>query len=266
MWQFVLSTWRAGIRSRSIRAVLVVGLLLVGVAYLSASFSPRQPKTVALDVGLSGIRLSLVLFSLFWVLEMLGMEIQRRTVLFSLSYPTARGKYLLGRFLGISSLLGVAALLLGGLLWVVVLNSGGNYTQGFSIAAGSAYWATIFGLWLDVVVVTAFTVWVASISTVTMLPLALGLAFAMAGKSLGAVVDYLAQGAEGDPSIQRLAPLIDAIQWVLPDLSRLDWRFWPMYGLMPDQTAVTGSLVLAASYISALLALAVMMFRRREFN
>jgi hypothetical protein len=40
-------------RSRSIQAVLVLGLLLVGVAYLSAAFSPRQPKTVALDVGLS---------------------------------------------------------------------------------------------------------------------------------------------------------------------------------------------------------------------
>ena len=55
-------------------AILVLGVLLVGVAFLSASFSPRQPKTVALDVGLSGMRFSLVLFALFWVQELIGRE------------------------------------------------------------------------------------------------------------------------------------------------------------------------------------------------
>ena len=67
MWQFMLSAGRAGLRSRSIQAILILGALLVGVAYLAASFSPRQPQTVALDVGLSGLRVTLVLFSLFWV-------------------------------------------------------------------------------------------------------------------------------------------------------------------------------------------------------
>jgi hypothetical protein len=50
----------------------------MGVAYLSASFSPRQPQTVALDVGLSGLRFSLVLFALFWVQELVGREIESR--------------------------------------------------------------------------------------------------------------------------------------------------------------------------------------------
>jgi len=75
MISFLLSAWRAGLRSRSIQAVLVLGVLLVGVAFLSAAFSPRQPKTVALDVGLSGVRFSLVLFALFWVQELVGQEI-----------------------------------------------------------------------------------------------------------------------------------------------------------------------------------------------
>jgi Cu-processing system permease protein len=78
MWQFMLSAWRAGLRSRSIQGVLVLGVLLMGVAYLSASFSPRQPQTVALDVGLSGLRFSLVLFALFWIQELVGREIESR--------------------------------------------------------------------------------------------------------------------------------------------------------------------------------------------
>ncbi len=264
MWSFLLSAWRAGLRSRSIQGVLVLGVLLVGVAYLAASFSPRAPKTVALDVGLSGMRFSLVLFALFWVQELVGREIEKRTVLFALTYPVPRGHYLLGRYLGVVGLLALAALLLGLLLWIVVLNAGGAYEQGFAVAPGGAYWATVAGLWLDAVVVTAFALLLASLSTVPMLPLALGLAFAVAGKSLGAVIEYLARG--DDITVAHLKPVIDAIAWILPDLSRLDWRPWPMYGLAPDTAAVLAALLMAAAYCVLLLALAVLSFARREFE
>lgn len=263
---FLLSAWRAGLRSRSIQAVLVLGVLLVGVAFLSGMFSPRQPKTVTLDVGLSGIRFSLVLFALFWVQELIGQEIQRRTVLFSLTYPVARGHYVAGRYLGVVGLLALAAVLLGMLLWVVMLSSGGNYEQGFAVAPGLPYWLTILGLWADAVVVAAFATWIASLSTVNVLPLALGLAFAVAGKSLGAVVEYMTAGADNDASIMQLAPIVDAIQWFLPDLSRLDWRAWPMYGMPPDAAAMTGSGLMAASYAALMLALAVWAFSRRQFQ
>lgn len=266
MIPFLLSAWRAGLRSRSVQAILVLGILLMGVAYLSSAFSPRQPKTVALDVGLSGIRISLVLFAVFWIQELIGREIDRRTVLFALTYPVARGHYVVGRYLGVLVLLALAAVMLGILLWIVVQYTGLGYEQGFSIKGGLPYWITVAGLWVDAAVVAAFALWIATLSTVPMLPLALGLAFAIGGKSLGAVVEYLAKGADGDADVMRFAPIIDAIQWVLPDLSRLDWRAWPMYGLPPDGQALGLSLILAASYAALLLSLAVITFTRREFQ
>lgn len=266
MISFLTTAWRAGLRSRSIQGILILGALLVGVAYLSASFSPRQPRTVALDVGLSGLRVTLVLFSLFWVQELVGREIERRTVLFSLTYPVARGSYVLGRYLGVIGLLALAALLLGLLLWLAVLMTGGEYEQGFVVAAGMPYWITVFGLWVDAAVVAAFALWLSTFSTVPMLPLALGLAFAVGGKSLGAVAEYLAKGAEGDLELMRLAPFINVIQWLLPDLSRLDWRAWPMYGLAPDGVTFGLALVLAASYAALLLTLAAISFTRRDFQ
>lgn len=266
MWQYMLSAGRAGLRSRSIQAILILGALLVGVAYLSASFSPRQPQTVALDVGLSGLRITLVLFSLFWVQELVAREIERRTVLFALTYPVARSHYIIGRYLGVLGLVALAAVLLGMLLWLAVLMLGKAYAQGFAVVLGFPYWLTVAGVWLDAAVVAAFALWVATFSTVPMLPLALGLAFAVGGKSLGAVADYLAKGAEGDLALMRFAPIIDAIQWVLPDLSRLDWRNWPMYGLAPDGQAAALGLILALSYAALLLTLAAMTFTRRDFE
>jgi hypothetical protein len=163
-------------------------------------------------------------------------------------------------------LLLLASLLLGMLLWVVVLNAGGSYDQGFPVAPGGAYWLTIAGLFVDAAVVAAFTLWITSFSTVSMMPVALGLAFAAGGKSLGAVAEYLAKGADGDAAVMALAPVVDSIQWILPDLSRLDWRAWPMYGLIPDTMAMVGGVAMAISYAALLLALAVFTFNRREFQ
>jgi ABC-type transport system involved in multi-copper enzyme maturation permease subunit len=267
MWRyFFLSAWRAGLRSRGVQGVLVLGIVLMGVAYLSASFSPRQPRTVALDVGLSGLRVSLILFSLFWVQELVGREIERRSVLFALTYPVSRSSYLLGRYFGVLGLVALAALLLGMLLWIVVLVTSPNYEQAFSVALGPPFWSTVFGLWVDAAVVAAFALWVATFSTVPMLPLALGLAFAVGGKSLGAVVEYLVRGADGDLELMRFAPTIEIVQRLLPDLSRLDWRAWPMYGLVPDTQSMALGLVMAASYAGLLLTLAVICFARREFQ
>lgn len=267
MWQFCLSSWRSGFRSRSVLLVLVLGILLVGVAYLAASFSPRQPKTVALDVGFSSIRFSLVLFAVFWVQELVGREVERRTVIFALTYPVTRGAYIAGRYLGILGLLALAVLLLGLLLGITVLGVGGEYEQGFAILLGPPYWLTLFGQWIDAAVVAAFALWIASVSTVPMLPVALGGAFAIAGKALGAVIDYLGRGADGDAALlNRYTPLIDLIRWLLPDLSRLDWRIWPMYGLPLSTEAIAWGMLMAVGYALLLLALAAITFGRREFT
>lgn len=266
MGSYFLSAWRAGWRSRSVQGVLVFGVLLMGVAYLSAAFAPHAPKTVALDVGLSGIRFSLVLLALFWVQELVGREIDRRTVLFALTYPVARSQYIIGRYLGIAGLVALAAVLLGMALWVGIFYAGGKYEQAHAVTPGLPYWLTVFGLTVDALVVAAFALLMASLSTVPMLPLGLGLAFAIAGKSLGAVIDYLARGADGDVELMQMSPLINTIQWVLPDLSRLDWRAWPMYGVAPSPETLLWSLVLAASYTGILVSLAAMTFSRREFQ
>ena len=267
MFQFIVSSWRSGFRGKSFHAVFVFGLLLVLVAYLSGSFSPRQPQTVALDIGYSGLRFALTLLSLFWVQELIGKEIDRRTTIFALTYPLPRSAYLLGRYLGIVTLAMLATIALGLALWLVVMLAGSSYEQGFPPSLGLPFWTALAGLWLQVAVVTAFTVCIASVSTVSVLPLAMGAAFAIAGNSIGAVREYLTRGADGDVAlVNRFDPLTGAIQWIVPDLSRLDWRLWPMYSTAPDAAATGWALLLAVGYIALLLTIAVAAFSRREFS
>jgi Cu-processing system permease protein len=56
------------------------------------------------------------------------------------------------------------------------------------------------------------------------------------------------------------------VPWIIPDLSRLDWRDWTLYNLPPEAVALGWSVVMALGYAMLLLALAVIAFGRREFS
>jgi ABC-type transport system involved in multi-copper enzyme maturation permease subunit len=267
MREFVFGTLLCGLRARSLQAVFALGLILIVAALLAGSFSARQPQTVVLDVGLSCLRFSLVLLGVFWIQELVAKEIDRRTVIFALTYPVPRYVYLLGRYFGILLLLAAATLIQSLLLGIATTLAGSGYQQLLPVTLGYPYWVSIFGIWLDVAVVCAFTLWISTLSTVSILPIALGASFAVSGRALGAVLQYLLAGADGDQSLTgTYLPILNVVQWVLPDLSRLDWRLWPMYGDAPEVQAVLLGVLMALSYSLAMLGLAVRSFSRREFS
>jgi ABC-type transport system involved in multi-copper enzyme maturation permease subunit len=267
MIAFVISGLQAGVRGRSFQAVFVFGLLLVGVAYLSSGFSPRHPATVALDIGFSGIRFTLVMLQLFWIQELVAKEIERKTVLHSLAYPVQRASFLLGRYVAVLILGILAAVILGLSLLLAVVAASAGYSQETPVALGLPFWTVIGGLIVDVAVVAAVGLAVATVSTVAIMPLAIGVAFAIGGKALGATVDYLWRGADGDAELtSRLGPVVDVVRWIIPDLSRLDFRYWPMYGLPPSLTDVALAILMGLAYAAVAIAIGILAFRRREFS
>ncbi len=266
MWQIVLATWKSGLRSRYFHGVALLAVLLVLTAYLASSFSPRAPRTVALDVGISGLRISLVLLGILWVQEAFSREVDRKTVLLLLSYPLGRGQYLIGKFFGVVSLGAIAVVALALALTTSVIAAGFGYeAQQFLPSMGVGFWVTIGGVWLEFVVVVAFTVLMSAISTTPMLPFVAGAGFAIAGKAFGAALEYVLAGEDLSIAPANKA-LLQAIRWILPDLSRLDWRLWPMYQMVPDAQSVVWAMVSALCYSALLLALAVWAFDRREFS
>lgn len=264
---FAISTLRGGLRSRAVLSALLLGLVLIGVSHLAGSFSPRQPKTVSLDVGFSLVRITLVLLSLSWVQETVMRDIDRRTVVYLFAYPVSRTHYLLGRYLGILLLLTLATLAFALLLGVSVLAVGTHYEQSNPVSLGLAYWATIAGIWIDVCVVTAVGLCVACFATTSILPLAIGLGFAVAGRALGPVFQYLSAGAGGDRDLAgAFRPIVETIRWVVPDLSRLDWRIWSLYGAEPGSEAMFTAGAMALGYTLLMLIAGGLILNRRELS
>lgn len=269
MLNHFISAWYCGLRARSFHAVTLLGVALIAIAYLSASFSPRQPQTVTLDIGFSGVRFGMVLLVMFWTQELLVKEIDKKTVLFSLTYPLPRSTYLVGRYLAVLALSLVATLVLALMLLIAVfvVAEVGDYQQALPPDLGYAFWLTAFGVWLDISVVAGVATLLSSLATVQLLPFLGTLAFAIAGKSLGPVLEFMGRGADGDDALARsMGPAVDLTKWLLPDLSRLDWRVGSMYGTPIDSATMLGAVGMACAYVFICLSLAVMAFRRREFD
>ena len=254
-----------GLRSNGLRVLFAIVFLVLCSALLAAGFSGRQPLTVALDVGFSGLRLVLLLMALFWAQELFARDIERKTLYFMLAYPISRRQYLLARYGSAAVLSGAAVLVVGGLLWLAVSLFGSDYPQVTQPALDGRFAAVLLGIWLDLLVVLAFAFLLASLSTTPFLPMLLGLAFALAARGLGPTFDYLRHSQFADPEQARwFGPLLEYAYVWLPDLSRLDWRPWVLYNLPADPVAALTAALMALAYVMLVLSLAGAIFTRRN--
>ncbi|WP_028456458.1 ABC transporter permease [Chitinilyticum litopenaei] len=262
-----LNTLRMGHRNHGARIVLVLSLLLLGVAWLGGNFSPRQPQTVALDVGISVLRILMTLLTLYWVQELVAKEVERKTILWSLSYPQSRNTFLVGRYLGIFILISLALTFLATATLIAGQLALGDYQQTTAVAGAGAYWLTIALFAVDLLAVSSFTLLVSSIATVPMLPFFMGLAFAICARSIGPTLSYLASPeSQGITRVQAVSASIERFGWLLPDLSRLDVRHIALYQIAPDKTAIAAAASQTLVFSLMMLVLACVAFQRRQFN
>jgi len=267
MGVFIKAALLSGVRSRVFYGLLILSVLILGAAWLAANFSVRHPETLALDTGLSGIRLVVMLMALFWVQELFAKDIELKTVVFVLSYPAPRSVYLLGRFFGIVLLSGAAIAVMGVIVSALVVFGPIDYPGLTPVNLGLPYFCTLLYLWLSVMTVSAFALMIATLSTAPMLPLLLGGGFAIVASSIGPTLDYLLLAPTADYEHRDiLKPVLENVLWLLPDLSRLDIRDWALYGARPESKALIAASLMPVGYIMIMLSIAVNRFQARDFT
>lgn len=243
------------------------GLLVLGLtAVLAAQFGGRQPATVALDVGISVIRLLLPLVLVLMTQELLSREFERRYFLSSLSYPRPRHQLLFGRFLAILALtltlLFAMALVLGlAVYWV-----GQDYAQSSPVALGVNYLVVIAFIALDLLLLATVASLLSIVASTPGFVLVGTLGFLLIARSYGAIVDLLTHQAGLVSNTEGYRASLGVLGYLLPDLGALDVRMLALYGKPEFLPADWPLLVLSnLGYGLALLALAVWALQRKRF-
>ena len=246
-------------------AAALTAFFLVTV-WLAAQFSARQPATIALDTGLSVLRLSLPLLAVLLLQELISREFDRKLYLSSLTYPRPRHHFLLGRVAAVAvlllGLLAILAAVLAGLTaWI-----GQDYAQATPPDLGLPYIVTIAFIALDLLVVLAIGTLIAVATTTPSFVLIGTLGFMLVARSYSAIVALLTRDATLVSNADSYQSSLSLLGYLLPDLAALDVRMISLYGqwqFLPEDWALR--VLATVAYAAALLALAVWTLKRKQF-
>jgi ABC-type transport system involved in multi-copper enzyme maturation permease subunit len=233
---------------------------------LAAQFSGRQPASVALDVGLSVMRLALPLVMVLVVQELISREFERRYYLSSLSFPSTRAHFLLSRFAS-TIVLCLAVLLVWSValaLTVSILSQG--YEQATPVALGWHYVVTVLFIGLDMLLLLALATLLAVTASTPSFVLIGTFGFMLVARSFTAIIELLTRNTYVVGDAEQYRAGVGLLGYLLPDLGALDVRMITLYGRMEFLPQDWPWLVLSSlGYCVGLLALAGWALNRKRF-
>ncbi|MDZ8185716.1 MAG: ABC transporter permease [Nostoc sp. ChiSLP02] len=239
------------------RILYIIGFyaLILGAAFrVLPEFAAANEDKIFLDFGLAAMNAIGLIITIFVGTGLVNKEIEKRTVLVLIAKPVSRSEIIVGKYLGLSAVLAVLVAAMT-VIYLLFLQFGK-----VSYPTTSILIASIF-LFLQLSLITAvaitFGVFTASI-------LATVLTFAV--YLIGNITPDLVQlgRLSRNPGMERLT---QGLFLVLPDLSRLDLKNDAVYGLqaLPDTTSLIINAGYGLLYSALLLAIAVVIFSKREF-
>jgi ABC-type transport system involved in multi-copper enzyme maturation permease subunit len=253
---YVIATnvFREVIRDRILYLVGVFALVLFAAVSLLPEVAASAEDKIILDVGIAAIGITGLITAIFIGTGLVNKEIEKRTVYVLVSKPISSPEFIVGKHLGLSSVLAVLIVAMT-LIYSVTLT-----LNNVAIPISSIALAAVF-LFIELSLITAvailFGVFISSI-----LATLLTFAVYLVGHLSQDLVN-LAQLSE-NPGLQQV---VENLYLVLPDLSRLDYKNQAVYGLqaLPSASELLSNAAYGVVYTVLLLMISTLIFSRREF-
>lgn len=248
------NVFREVVRDRILYVIGFYVLVLVLAVRLLPDLSAGAYPKIVLDLGLGTIELLGVFITAFVGTALINKEIDKRTMLVLVSKPISRGELIIAKFFGLWAVLLVAIVSMA----IVTLPIAA--LSNIEIPLGSFAIAVAFlGLKLAVLIAVAILF---GVFTSSLLASFLTLATYLAG-SFSRDLLQLAETTNNES----FKPISTVLYIVLPDLLRLDVKNEAIYGMaaMSDAGTLWLNVLYGVTYILVLLALAIAIFRQRQF-
>jgi Cu-processing system permease protein len=246
-----VNTFKETIRDRILGVIVIFALIMIAGALWLGSISLGQQGRMMKDFGLTAVTFFGLVVAVFVAASLVHKEVEKRTVFVLFSKPVSRASFISGKFLGLCGTMGMVLGGMGLFLFVTVL-----------IIDGSPSWMVLLAtlmIYVQLLAIMAVTIF---FSTVTS---------AILASVLGICVFVAGQLSQNVLSLTRLGknPVTEALSWVvyvlIPNLSAVDVKA----GVVGEQTLAWGQIGLWTlylfAYIVVVLAVAVLVFRRKEF-
>jgi ABC-type transport system involved in multi-copper enzyme maturation permease subunit len=252
VWAVGTNVFREIFRERVLYVAGLFGIAFVIAVLLLNEVSGGAEGKISLDVGLAGINLLGLTVTAFIGAGLINKEIEKKTALVLMAKPMSRAEFIVGKHLGLTTILGVLVVLMHLILFGVMAWRGIPFSWN-TLSISGLY--VVLELSLLAAIALLFGVFTSSL-VATVLTFAV---YFMGHLSPNLVA--LSQSIK----TESIKNIVTGIYLLFPDLSRLDLKNQAVYGLLPDAGTMALNAGYGVMYIVLLLAIASLIFSYREF-
>ncbi|MDX2228073.1 MAG: ABC transporter permease subunit [Leptolyngbyaceae cyanobacterium bins.349] len=247
-----MNVFQEVIRDRVLYLMILFAVFMVAAVRLLPEIAATTEDKIIRDVGLAGMTVLGLVVAVFVGTGLVNKEIEKRTVLVMLAKPISRVEFIVGKHLGLSAVLAVLVAAMTAIYMAVLT------MNRIAFPVNSILISSVF-LWLLLSLMTAVAIAFGVFTSSLLATLLTFTVFLMGSFSANLVV----LGAQSkNPTVEAITR---NLYLVLPDLSRLDLKNQAVYGLLPNPDVLGLNALYAVLYIVVLLAIATLIFSRRQF-
>ena len=245
------NTFREAIRDRILYLLLFFAVASIAFARLLALLTVGDRVKIIKDVGLASLSLFGALMAILMGTGLVYKEIDKKTVYSILSKPLHRHQFLLGKYLGLILTLFIMLSLMSFIFLTVVFFH--TFTIEWELLIAIAF------IFIEVCLITAVALLFSCFST-PILSSIFSLSFYLIG--------HLSWGLE--TTIKKMKPglgkvLVQILYAFLPDLENFNFKTEVVHQLPIPSEIFIYSILYGFFYSVFLLALAILIFRKRDF-
>ena len=249
------NAFREAVRDRVLYNLVLFMLLLTGASIFIGELSGGQERKVIVDLGLSAMLLFGVFIAIFVGVGLVYKEIERRTIYAVFSKPVGRGEFLVGKYLGLCLTLLVNVVVMGVGVSLALL----YVSRGWDSLIPTI-WPAVLLIYMELMLLTATALLFSSFSSPALSALLTFMVFIIGHFS----ADLKSLAASMGSTSARW--LFTGLYYLLPNLANYSFITPASHGRAPSLEFVFATALYAFVYIAVILAVATLVFSRRNFK
>ena len=247
-----LNTFRETLRDKILYNLVFFGLLLIGSSILLSTLTLGEQAKIIKDLGLASINLFGALIAIFVGIGLVSKEIEKRTIYSIIAKPIPRYVFLLGKYSGLALTLLVNISIMAAGFFLILFVSGVGWDLALLKAIGLIF--------VELQVINAVAVLFSTFTTPT-----LSATFTLAVYIIGHLTDDLrVLGSKLQNELTK--GILDGLYYTLPNLDYFNVKGQAVHGLPIEPVYLLTALAYGVVYSVVILALACVIFQRRDFK
>jgi ABC-type transport system involved in multi-copper enzyme maturation permease subunit len=248
----VLNTFKESARNKMFYLLVFFGIAFALSSKLISFLTLGDAMKVLEDTGLAAINFFCVLIAIFTGINLVYKEIEKKTIFNILSKPVTRDQFIIGKFFGLALTLLAALLAMASIFFLLVLLVGGGFD--FKILL------YFFMLYLELLIIVAISLLFSSFST----PI-LSFIFTVSLYLIGHVM-WTFNEFKSLLRSELWLNITQGIYYILPNLDKFNIKNDVVLNQSLQASTIIFTILYALVYILAVLALTILIFRKREFQ